>query len=110
MKIIPQEWAQPHTVMVPPERLTERIIEQIVHVPASRILEETDEVQERPLRWRCWPNRNELKKRTTERVVDVPLVIQRQVPTIQKVQKFPIELSQSRTLKGLLVCHMRGDA
>ena len=61
----------------------------------SRILEETAEVA-------MLAPQERVDQRTTQQVVDVPLMIQRQVPTIQKVQK-TVELSQVQDTERIAV-------
>ena len=66
--------------LIPQERVQQRTVEQIVHIPVPQVVEEIAEVvqiipQER------------VSKRIIDRIVNVPVVTQRQVPTIQTVQK-----------------------
>ena len=62
------------------ERVQQRTVEQIVHVSVPQVGEEiVGEVQIIPL--------ERISKRIIDRIVDVPVVMQRQVPTIQPVQK-----------------------
>ena len=66
--------------LIPQERVQQRAREQIVHVSVPPVVEEIAGVvqiipQER------------ISKRIIDRIVDVPVVTQRQVPTIQTVQK-----------------------
>ena len=66
--------------LFPQERVQQRTVEQIGHVPVPQVVEEIVEVvqiipQER------------VSKRIIDRIFVVPVVMQRQVPTIQTVQK-----------------------
>ena len=66
--------------LTPQERVQQRTVEQIVHVSVPRVVEEIAGVVQIILQER-------ISKRITDRIVDVPVVMQRQVPTIQTVQK-----------------------
>ena len=61
-------------------------MEQNVHVPVPQVVEEKVEVVQ------ITPQER-ISKRTIDRIVDVPVVMQRQVPTIQTVQK-AVEVSR----------------
>ena len=66
--------------LIPLERVQQRTVEQIVHVPVPQVVEETaksgpDHSQER------------ISKRIIDRIVDVPIEKRRQALSIQTVQK-----------------------
>ena len=67
--------------LIPQERVQQHTMEQIVHVLQPQAVEEMVEVVQ------IIPQQR-ISKRIIDRIVDVPLVIQRQVPIIQTVQKF----------------------
>ena len=62
--------------LIPQERVQQRTVEQIVHVPVPQAVEEILEVVQIILKER-------ILERIIDRIVDVPVVMQRQVPTIQ---------------------------
>ena len=64
----------------------QRTVEQIVHVHVLQVVEETAGVVQ------IIP-KERISKRIADRIVDVPVVMQSQVPTIQTVQK-TVEVSQ----------------
>ena len=76
--------------LTPEERVQQRTVEQIHHVPVPQVVGEIVEVvqiipQER------------MSKRIIDRIADVPVVMQRQVPIIQTVQK-TVEVPQVQFL------------
>ena len=65
---------------IPQKRVEQRTVEQIVHVPVPRVLEENsgscpDHSQER------------ISEQIIDRIVGVPVAMQRQAPIIQTVRK-----------------------
>ena len=76
--------------LIPQERVQQRTVEQIVHVPVPQVAEEIAGVVQ-------IIHRECISKRIIDRIVDVPVVMQRQVPTIQTVQK-TVEVPQVRFL------------
>ena len=101
MKIIPQEWAQPHTVEqivnvsvpqvveVHTERLSGRIIEQNVYVPLLQILKETVEAPER------------LSERIIEQIIYVPVSLLL-AETVEVVMLAPQERVEPRTTERVV--------
>ena len=72
------------------ERVQQRTVGQIVHVPVPQVVEEiAGLVQIIPL--------ERISKRIIDRIIDVPAVMQRQVPTIQTVPK-TVEIPQVQFL------------
>ena len=66
--------------LIPQERVQQRTVEQILHVPVPQVVEEIAAVVQIILQER-------ISKRIIDRIVDVPVVMQRQVPIIQTVQR-----------------------
>ena len=72
--------------LMPQERVQQRIAEQFVFVSVPQVVEEIAGVVQIILQER-------ISKRIIDRIVDAPVVMQRQVPTIQTVQKI-VEVSR----------------
>ena len=63
---------------IPQERVEQRTVEQIVHVPVPRVVEEIAEVVH---------SQERISEQIIDRIVGVPVAIQRQAPIIQTVRK-----------------------
>ena len=66
--------------LIPQERVQQPTVEQIVDFSGPQVVEEIVEVVQ-------IIHQERISERIIDRIVDVPVVMQRQVPTIQKVQK-----------------------
>ena len=73
------------------ERVQQRTVEQIVHVPVPQVVEEKVGVVQIILQER-------VSMRIIDRIVDVPVVVQRQAPTIQTVQR-SVEVPQLQLIE-----------
>ena len=61
------------------ERVQQRAVEQIVHVPVPQVVEEKAGVVQ-------IIHQERISKRIVDRIVDVPVVMQSQVPTVEVPQ------------------------